>query len=63
MIPKAVEEFFSVLGHFAPEGEHELRETYQVCALFVEYIEDHIDFGVCYIDSLIFYYLLELLVI
>jgi len=63
LVPQSIKELLSIFRHFAPKSEDKLGEADQVGALFVKNGEDMIDFGVCYINSLLFYHLLELLVV
>jgi hypothetical protein len=63
LLPQSVEQFSPHFGHLSSDGVHELREADEIGALFIENVEDMIDFGVSDVDSLIFDDLLELLVV
>lgn len=61
--PQSLLELFPIFGHFTPESEHKLGKTYQIGALLVKNVEDHIDLSISDVDPLIFYHLFELLVV
>ena len=63
LIPEPIQELLPVFRHFAPDGEDELREADEVGALLIENVENMVDFSIGDVDSLLFDYLLELLVV
>ena len=63
LVPEPIKELLPVFRHFAPDGEDELGEADEVGALLIENVENMVDFSIGDVDSLLFDYLLELLVV